>query len=68
MIGGDALPEPVCSRHVTLLAESILRSANSGERDAVALQRIALLELADSAARVKSWADEIGNEWGCKAR
>ena len=39
------LPEPVSSRHVTLLAESILRSANSGEQDEVALQRIALLEL-----------------------
>ena len=38
-------PEPVSSRHVTLLAESILRSANSGEQDEVALQRIALLEL-----------------------
>jgi hypothetical protein len=39
------LPEPVRSRHVTLLAESILRSANSGVDDADALQRIALLEL-----------------------
>jgi hypothetical protein len=36
------LPEPV---HVNLLAEPILRTANSGETDPKVLQRIALLEL-----------------------
>jgi len=40
-----ALPHPVCSAHVNLLAESILRTAQAGERDASVLQRIALLEL-----------------------
>jgi hypothetical protein len=40
-----ALPEPVSSTHVNLLAESILRSAKAGERDIVAMQRIALMEL-----------------------
>jgi hypothetical protein len=39
------LPEPVSSAHVNLLAESILRTAKSGERDAAILQRMALLEL-----------------------
>ena len=39
------LPEPVHSSHVTLLAESILRTADSGERDVAVLQRVALLEL-----------------------
>ncbi|MBK3662232.1 hypothetical protein JJE66_13345 [Bradyrhizobium diazoefficiens] len=39
------LPEPVHSSHVTVLAESILRTANAGERDVASLQRIALLEL-----------------------
>ena len=39
------LPEPVHSRHVTLLAESILRTANNGERDPSILTRIALIEL-----------------------
>ena len=39
------LPEPVHSRHVTVLAESILRTANSGERDPDILTRIALIEL-----------------------
>ncbi len=39
------LPEPVHARHVSLLAESILRTASAGERDVSALQRIALLEL-----------------------
>jgi hypothetical protein len=39
------LPEPVHSRHVNLLAESILRTAGGGERAASALQRIALIEL-----------------------
>ncbi|WFU24290.1 hypothetical protein QA649_40910 [Bradyrhizobium sp. CB1717] len=39
------LPEPVHSAHVTALAESILRTAGSGERDPATLQRIALMEL-----------------------
>lgn len=39
------LPEPVHSAHVNILAESILRTAKSGERDIVILQRIALMEL-----------------------
>ncbi|MEY9418000.1 hypothetical protein ABIF69_004442 [Bradyrhizobium japonicum] len=39
------LPEPVHARHVHLLAESILRAADTGERDVAALQRMALLEL-----------------------
>lgn len=40
-----SLPEPVSSLHVNLLAESILRTAQSGERDVAALERIALMEL-----------------------
>jgi len=40
-----ALPEPVSSSHVTLLAEAVLRAAKTGERDPVAMQRLALLEL-----------------------
>jgi hypothetical protein len=39
------LPEPVSSAHVQLLAESILRTAKTGERNPVVLQRIALMEL-----------------------
>jgi hypothetical protein len=39
------LPEPVHSSHVTIIAESILRTANAGERDAAVLERIALMEL-----------------------
>jgi hypothetical protein len=39
------LPEPVSSNHVQVLAESILRTAKSGERDPAVLQRIALMEL-----------------------
>ena len=39
------LPEPVSSAHVQSIAQSILRSAKEGERDPVALQRLALLEL-----------------------
>jgi hypothetical protein len=39
------LPEPVSSSHVNQLAESILRTAKAGERDAAVLERIALLEL-----------------------
>jgi hypothetical protein len=40
-----ALPEPVSTAHVHLLAESILRTANTGERDVAVLRRIALVEL-----------------------
>jgi hypothetical protein len=40
-----SLPEPVIASHVNLLAESILRTAQTGERDIATLERIALLEL-----------------------
>jgi hypothetical protein len=40
-----SLPEPVITSHVNLLAESILRTAQTGERDIATLERIALLEL-----------------------
>ena len=40
-----SLPEPVSSLHVNLLAESILRTAQFGERDRATLERIALMEL-----------------------
>jgi len=40
-----ALPEPVSSTHVNLLAEAVLRAAKQGERDVAAMQRLALLEL-----------------------
>jgi hypothetical protein len=40
-----SLPEPVSSSHVSRLAESILRTAKSGETRVEALERIALLEL-----------------------
>ena len=39
------LPHPVSSTQVTQLAESILRTAQTGERDTTTLQRLALLEL-----------------------
>lgn len=39
------LPDPVSSSNVQSIAQSILRSAKEGERDPVALQRLALLEL-----------------------
>ena len=39
------LPEPVHSTHITIIAESILRTADAGERDAAVLERIALMEL-----------------------
>ena len=41
----STLPEPVTANQVNLLAESILRTAQTGERDAITLQRMALLEL-----------------------
>ncbi len=40
-----ALPDPVQTAHINLIAESILRTADEGERDADVLQRIALMEL-----------------------
>lgn len=39
------LPEPVSSAHVRAIAETILRTAGKGERDAKVLERMALLEL-----------------------
>jgi hypothetical protein len=39
------LPDPVSSAHVQSIAETILRTANDGERDPAILQRMALLEL-----------------------
>jgi hypothetical protein len=39
------LPHPVVSAHVKSIAETILRSANEGERDPAALERLAFLEL-----------------------
>ncbi len=39
------LPHPVTSTQVKLLAESILHTAQEGERDPAVLQRMALLEL-----------------------
>jgi hypothetical protein len=41
----ETLPDPVSSSSVQSIAQSILRSAQGGERDPIALQRIALLEL-----------------------
>jgi hypothetical protein len=40
-----SLPDPVHSLHVQQLAESILRAANTGERSAAVLARLALIEL-----------------------
>ena len=39
------LPHPVVSAHVKSIAETILRSANEGERDPAALEKMAFLEL-----------------------
>ncbi len=39
------LPHPVVSSHVTAIAETILRSAQEGERDAAVLERMAFMEL-----------------------
>lgn len=41
----SALPHPVTAGQVNQLAESILRTAQTGERDTTTLQRLALLEL-----------------------
>ncbi|WP_168193388.1 hypothetical protein [Bradyrhizobium sp. NAS96.2] len=40
------LSDPVNTSHINLITESILRTANDGEREVAALQRLALLELA----------------------
>jgi hypothetical protein len=40
-----SLPDPVSSAHVQAIAETILRTAKTGERDPAILQRMALLEL-----------------------
>jgi hypothetical protein len=40
-----SLPDPVSSSHVQSIAETILRTANEGERDPTTLRRMALLEL-----------------------
>lgn len=45
------LPESVSSTHVSLLAESILRTAKADETDVAVLQRIAVLELNLSSRR-----------------
>jgi hypothetical protein len=39
------LPDPVSSSRVQIIAESILRYAKDGERDPVALQTMALVEM-----------------------
>jgi hypothetical protein len=39
------LPDPVNSAHVQAIAETILRTAGTGERDAKVLERMALMEL-----------------------
>jgi hypothetical protein len=39
------LPEPVHLAHIAVIAESILRTADAGERDVAVLERIALMEL-----------------------
>ena len=40
-----SLPDPVSSAHAQSIAETILRTAKEGERDPLALQIIALMEL-----------------------
>jgi hypothetical protein len=39
------LPHPVSSAHIKSVTETVLRSAQEGERDPAALGRMALLEL-----------------------
>lgn len=41
----NSLPEPVSATQVHYLAESILHTAETGERDVAVLRRIALVEL-----------------------
>ena len=43
--GALTLPHPVSSTNVQSVAETILRTANEGERDPAVLTRMALLEL-----------------------
>ena len=40
-----SLPDPVSSTKVQSIAETILRTAEEGERDPATLQRMALMEL-----------------------
>jgi hypothetical protein len=47
----STLPHPVSSGHIKSIAETILRSANEGERDPNTLQTMALLELQISPKR-----------------
>jgi hypothetical protein len=47
----STLPHPVSSGHIKSIAETILRSANEGERDTNILQTMALLELQISPRR-----------------
>jgi hypothetical protein len=47
----STLPHPVSSGHIKSIAETILRSANEGERDPNTLQTMALLELQISPRR-----------------
>ncbi len=41
----ERLPDPVSLTQIYYLAESILHTAEAGERDAAVLERIALVEL-----------------------
>jgi hypothetical protein len=41
----DKLPHPVSAAKVQAIAQTILRSASEGERDVLALETMALLEL-----------------------
>jgi hypothetical protein len=41
----NKLPHPVSSAHVNAIAQTILRTAREGERNVVALETMALLEL-----------------------
>jgi hypothetical protein len=41
----STLPEPVSAHHVQFIAEAILRTAHSGERDPLVMRRLALMEL-----------------------
>lgn len=41
----ETLPHPVKSSHAQQIAETILRSVKDGERDAMTLRNLALLEL-----------------------
>ena len=54
------LPHPVLSAHVKSVAETILRSAQEGERDPLALTRMALLELDDLTAGLNCFSGSRG--------